>query len=58
MPAVPNDMTTQELRAEILADVPRLGILPAQISKLLSEPGDVIKCQAVDGGGHNGAAQN
>ncbi len=52
MPAVPNDMTMQELRAEILAEVLRLGILPAQISKLLSESGDVIECQA--GGRHNG----
>jgi hypothetical protein len=54
IPAVPDGMTAQELRAEILADVLRLGILPAHISKLLSESGDVVECQAVVGGRHNG----
>ena len=35
-PDLPDDMTAQELRAEILGEVLRLGILPAHISKLLS----------------------
>jgi hypothetical protein len=49
IPAVPDGMTAQELRALILEDVLRLGILPAHISKLLSESGDVVECQAVGG---------
>jgi hypothetical protein len=51
---LPDDMNAQELRALILEDVLRLGILPAHISKLLSESGDVVECQAVVGDRHNG----
>ena len=56
-PDLPDDMTAQELRAEILGEVLRLGILPAHISKLLRESGDVIECQGVGDGGHNAAAR-
>ena len=35
---IPDDMTAEELRAEILSKIVRLGILPPQLAKLLPEP--------------------
>jgi hypothetical protein len=58
IPAVRDDITAQELRAEILADVVRLGVLPAHISRLLSESGISIECQGVVDSGHNGVAHS
>jgi hypothetical protein len=39
MPAVRDDITADELRAEILAEMLRLGLLPAHIAKILSHGG-------------------
>jgi hypothetical protein len=46
MPAVRDDITADELRAEILAEMVRLGLLPAHTYKLLVD------------GGHNGVAHD
>jgi hypothetical protein len=46
MPAVRDDITAQELRAEIFAEMVRLGLLPAHTYKLLVD------------GGHNGVAHD
>ncbi len=35
---IPSDMTAEELRAEILSEIIRLGVLPPQLAKLLPEP--------------------
>ena len=35
---IPGDMTAEELRAEILSEIIRLGVLPPQLAKLLPEP--------------------
>jgi hypothetical protein len=49
----------QELRADIFAEMLRLGLLPAHTYKLLSESGISIECQGVvDDGGHNGVAHD
>ena len=53
-----DDITAQELRAEILAEMLRLGLLPAHTYKLLSESGLLIECQGVVDGGHNGVAHD
>jgi hypothetical protein len=34
---IPDDMTAEELRAEILSDIVRFGILPPQLAELLPE---------------------
>jgi hypothetical protein len=45
---IPDGMTAEELRAEILSDIIRLGILPPRLAKLLPvpqrllEPGGVV----------------
>jgi hypothetical protein len=58
VPAVHSKKTEEELRAEILADMLHLGILPPHIYKLLSESGDVIECQGAVDGGHNRGAHS
>jgi hypothetical protein len=58
MPAVRDDITADELRTEILAELVRLGVLPMHIQKLLSESGALIECQGVVDGGHNGVAHD
>jgi hypothetical protein len=57
-PELRDDITAQELRTEILAELVRLGVLPTHIYKLLSEPGALIECQGVVDGGHNGVAHD
>jgi hypothetical protein len=58
MPAVRDDITADELRTEILAELVRLGVLPTHIYKLLSESGASIECQGVVDGRHNGVAHD
>ena len=58
MPAVRDDITADELRADIFAEMLRLGLLPAHTYKLLSESGLLIECQGVVDGGHNGVAHD
>ena len=58
MPAVRDDITADELRADIFAEMLRLGLLPAHTYKLLSESGISIECQGVVDGGHNGVAHD
>ena len=43
MPIVPDDVTAQELRAEILSEIKRLNILPPELARLLPEPEQALE---------------
>jgi len=57
MPNIPDDVTSQELRAEILSDVIRLGVLPLELTTLLPEPQQLIESGGVVHRGRNGSGR-
>jgi hypothetical protein len=57
MPEVPDGVTAQELRAELLSEIARRGILPTPITKLLTRSGRVLEPQCVVDRAHNGRAR-
>jgi hypothetical protein len=57
MPNIPDDLTAQELRAEILSNVIRLGVLPLELTTLLPEPQQLLEPGDVVLRGHNGSGR-
>ena len=57
MPEVPDGVTAQELRAELLSEIARRGILPTPITNLLTRSGRVLEPQCVVDRAHNGRAR-
>ena len=51
---IPDDITAQELRAEILSDVIRFGVLPIELTRLLPEPQQLLGPGGVADRAHNG----